>query len=146
MADTRQALVKRLFLEAAELPAVERESFLQAHCGADPEVRGQVEELLRHDEVASAEFLRGRVGEEECGLKVSRNGEDVTATLPARFGHYCLIRVLGEGGMGTVYEAEQDHPQRLVALKVIRAGNVTPALLRRFEREAQVLGLSLIHI
>jgi len=42
--------------------------------------------------------------------------------------------------MGTVYEAEQENPRRLVALKVIRAGITSPELLRRFEHEAQVLG------
>jgi WD40 repeat protein/predicted Ser/Thr protein kinase len=50
-----------------------------------------------------------------------------------------VVRVLGEGGMGTVYEAEQDNPRRTVALKVIRAG-LDSELLRRFAREAQILG------
>jgi tetratricopeptide (TPR) repeat protein/predicted Ser/Thr protein kinase len=49
--------------------------------------------------------------------------------------------MLGEGGMGTVYEAEQDNPRRTVALKVIRAGLVSPPLLKRFAREAHILGL-----
>ncbi|MEC9372795.1 MAG: serine/threonine-protein kinase, partial [Planctomycetota bacterium] len=47
--------------------------------------------------------------------------------------------ILGEGGMGVVYLAEQSHPRRLVALKVIRAGLAGPRLLRRFEYEAQLL-------
>src|SRR5262249_34925008 len=47
----------------------------------------------------------------------------------------------GRGGMGTVYEAEQDSPRRTVALKVIRPGLVAPELLKRFAREAQILGL-----
>ena len=42
--------------------------------------------------------------------------------------------------MGTVYEAEQDHPRRIVALKVIKPGWPSPELLRRFEQESQVLG------
>src|SRR5262249_48122191 len=46
----------------------------------------------------------------------------------------------GEGGMGTVYEAEQDNPRRTVALKVIRPGLASDALLQRFAREAQILG------
>ena len=62
------------------------------------------------------------------------------AVFPARVGHYTIRRVLGEGGMGIVYEAEQDQPRRVVALKVIRAGSMSPKLLRRFEHEAQVLG------
>src|SRR5262249_9808230 len=53
---------------------------------------------------------------------------------------YRVVRVLGEGGMGTVYEAEQDNPRRTVALKVIRAGLTSDILLKRFAREADILG------
>src|SRR5215510_1776885 len=60
--------------------------------------------------------------------------------LPPRIGHYRILRVIGEGGMGTVYEAEQERPRRKVALKVIRPGLATPSLLRRFELESQILG------
>jgi tetratricopeptide (TPR) repeat protein/tRNA A-37 threonylcarbamoyl transferase component Bud32 len=62
------------------------------------------------------------------------------AAFPARVGHYTILGVLGEGGMGIVYEAEQDQPRRVVALKVIRGGHLSPQLLRRFEHESQVLG------
>jgi len=59
---------------------------------------------------------------------------------PAQIGRYRLVRVLGQGGMGTVYEAVQDHPKRTVALKVMRAGLMSPSLERRFELEAELLG------
>ena len=60
--------------------------------------------------------------------------------MPSAIGPYRLVRVLGEGGMGTVYEAEQDSPRRAVALKVIRAGYLSEEHLRRFKQESQVLG------
>jgi len=60
---------------------------------------------------------------------------------PEKIGHYRLIRVLGEGGMGTVFEAEQEQPRRRVALKLIRASWAHPQLLERFERESHALGL-----
>ncbi len=63
-----------------------------------------------------------------------------TSDIPARLGRYTITRVLGQGGMGTVYEAEQESPRRTVALKVIRAGYLAPEMLRRFELESQVLG------
>jgi len=60
--------------------------------------------------------------------------------LPTRIGHYRIVRMLGEGGMGAVYEAEQDQPRRSIALKVIRGVWASPQLLRRFEQESQTLG------
>lgn len=56
-----------------------------------------------------------------------------------RIGRYAISRILGEGGMGVVYLAEQDRPKRTVALKVIRPGLLTPRLLRRFEHESETL-------
>ncbi len=60
--------------------------------------------------------------------------------IPGAIGPYRLVRVLGEGGMGTVFEAQQDSPRRSVALKVIRAGFLSGEHLRRFKQESQVLG------
>jgi non-specific serine/threonine protein kinase/serine/threonine-protein kinase len=51
-----------------------------------------------------------------------------------------VIRLIGQGGMGAVYEAEQEHPRRTVALKIIKPGMASPELLRRFEQETQALG------
>jgi eukaryotic-like serine/threonine-protein kinase len=60
--------------------------------------------------------------------------------LPTSIGRYRIVRLLGEGGMGTVYEAEQDQPRRSVALKVIKTAWSSPEVLHRFEREFQALG------
>ena len=65
---------------------------------------------------------------------------DVPQALPATIGQYRILSMLGRGGMGVVYEAEQPHPRRKVALKVIRGGAfVDDAALRRFQREADTL-------
>src|SRR5713226_8153340 len=68
-----------------------------------------------------------------------------TAAAPARsipktIGHYRILRLIAEGGMGAVYEAEQEQPHRTVALKVIKSGYISDELVRRFEQEAQALG------
>jgi len=60
--------------------------------------------------------------------------------LPERIGPFRILGLLGEGGMGRVYEAEQDQPRRVVALKVIKPGVATVQGIHRFERESQVLG------
>src|SRR5262245_55569206 len=59
---------------------------------------------------------------------------------PSQVGRYRVLSVIGQGGMGSVYEAEQDKPHRRVALKVIRPGFLTAAMLRRFDYETEVLG------
>jgi tRNA A-37 threonylcarbamoyl transferase component Bud32 len=59
--------------------------------------------------------------------------------LPDRIGRYRIKRMLGFGGMGTVYEAVQDHPRRTVALKVMKPGIASRSALKRFEYESQVL-------
>ena len=60
--------------------------------------------------------------------------------LPLTIGGFHIVKLLGEGGMGAVYLAEQRHPHRTVALKVIKAGLARTEALRRFEREADLLG------
>ncbi len=68
-------------------------------------------------------------------------GAPAAAGLPnvPRIPGFRVLAVLGEGGMGTVYEAEQDSPRRPVALKVIRPGLASAVLLRRFEQESALL-------
>src|SRR6516165_2690446 len=69
--------------------------------------------------------------------------EEASPLAPAvRIGPYTLLEKLGEGGMGTVWVAEQTKPvHRLVALKVIKAGMDQQLILQRFEAERQALAL-----
>ena len=60
---------------------------------------------------------------------------------PSQIGQYRILEIIGQGGMGVVYRAEQVNPRRTVALKVIRPGLQSRDLLRRFAHEGQVLGL-----
>jgi serine/threonine protein kinase len=62
------------------------------------------------------------------------------AVIPRSIGGYRITRIIGSGGMGTVYLAEQEHPNRTVALKVINPGVASQHLLRRFDHEADILG------
>src|SRR5262245_55454465 len=106
--------VEALFQQAAELDEDRRRVFLDEHCAGDPELRAAVEELLHFDARARSDpdFLRSPAASVRAAL---------TATaMPATLGRYRIVRCLGTGGMGTVYEALQDEPRRTVALKVMR--------------------------
>jgi WD40 repeat protein len=130
-------LVRDHFHAAAELPIPEREAYLASHCG-DAELRAAVERLLAaHDHPASV-FNRSALG-----------GPEQTAAyiLPERPGsviasRYKLLELIGEGGMGAVWVAEQAQPvRRKVALKVIKAGMDSKSVLARFEAERQALAV-----
>src|SRR5262249_9623530 len=126
MTPQRRERMWALFDQAAELPPGERGAFLDAACGDDAGLRAEVESLLARDAglaagAAEATFLKSPVLRLPEGPAPAR-----------RIGHYRILRELGSGGMGTVYEAEQDNPRRAVALKVIRAGLASPDLAKRF--------------
>ncbi len=67
-------------------------------------------------------------------------GSPPSLVLPDRIGRYHIKRVIASGGMGTVYEATQDNPRRVVAVKVMKQGITSKSALRRFEYEGQILG------
>lgn len=69
----------------------------------------------------------------------TRDSPSGRRTPPERVGQYHIKRVIATGGMGTVYEAAQEHPRRTVAVKVMKPGVTSRSALRRFEYEAQVL-------
>ncbi len=94
------------------------------------------------DHLTRCPQCRGRAEQFQAGIAaVAETAKPRTAPLPARIGSYAIHRRLGEGGMGLVYEAEQDNPKRLVAIKVVRGGrHVDEYRIRLFEREAQTLG------
>ena len=128
--------VEELFQRAADLPVEERERFLRARCGSDGQLRAEVETLLRHASEAPPAFLQGRAD------NGAPRGESSTLPDPMigkRIGHYQVLRVIGAGGMGTIYEAEQEQPKRRVALKVVRAGLSSRSALRRFVHESEIL-------
>ena len=127
--------IEQLFQQAADLPLEQRAGFLDARCNGDGRLRVAVEELLDFDAKVKddPEFLQGPTAGFRATLPLS-------TAMPASFGRYRILRICGEGGMGVVYEAEQDNPRRTVALKVISPGLVSLEHAKRFNHEAQILG------
>jgi WD40 repeat protein/predicted Ser/Thr protein kinase len=143
--DENPPLFRTLFAQALELPAEERRAFLDAACRGEPTLRADVESLLAYDSALEigehdVDFLKSHlVRETEKTHDDSSRALRHEPALPLNFGHYRILCRRGEGGMGIVYEAEQDNPRRTVALKVIRSELVSPELVARFKNEAQIL-------
>ena len=130
--------MRRLFEEARALSDTERARLI-AESGADERTRRHVLEMLEvldeHPEFLSTPLLEAN--------DVDRALERASAEerpAPDHVGGYTIVRRIGAGGMGTVYEAIQTSPRRSVALKVLRDALTSERARARFELEAEALG------
>lgn len=130
MDPARYQIAVSMFERCLELKAGERAAFLDAECAADPELREQVEGMLDADAASESAVDHPLM---------DRLLESIDEPpLPDRIGPYRVVREIGRGGMGVVYEARRDATPQTVALKVLSAFG-SPALARRLRREAQLL-------
>ena len=127
----RWAQIKRVLQGALDLPSAERPSYLDHACGNDTELRLEVESLMAAH-AASEGFL------------------DAPAALPSSpppehfapgytLGKYQIVQMIGEGGMGTVYQALREDIRKLVAIKVVKRSMHNEFVLSRFANERQIL-------
>jgi len=128
---TRRAF--EIFDQTCDLPESERQKVIDSLCKVDQALRQLVENLLRQDESSSDLFEPGEGATQVAAQIIS--GEQ-----PNRLGVYVIDGIIGQGGMGVVYQARQESPKRRVALKVIRSPIIGDEVLSRFRREAEVLG------
>ncbi|MBX9581813.1 MAG: protein kinase, partial [Gemmataceae bacterium] len=156
-ADPRR--VKELFVAAIDLPNPEaRAAFLGRECGPDNELRQRVDRLLAAHDAAppsapepAAEASGGRQppdNHHQQGGDARRSPAPTADHHPAPDegtiigGRYKLLQQIGEGGMGTVWMADQLHPvRRKVAVKLVKEGMDSRRVLARFEAERQALAL-----
>lgn len=134
MTPEQQRRVKSLFFDVRTIATIDRAAFLDRECADDAEVRAEVESLLRHSDDPTPPLLQTPPPEKPTVPPAPTHAGGT------QIGHYRLIKIIGRGGMGVVYLAEQDNPQRQVALKLLGADSASEASLKRFEHEAQVLG------
>ncbi|YCM44620.1 serine/threonine-protein kinase [Verrucomicrobiaceae bacterium 227] len=130
----------RIFQMALSYDPAERESFVAGAVGENEELAGEVEMLLLGYLEDGGDAGLPTLG----GAKTSRAAWATirTESPGQRIGNFELVRKIGEGGMGTVWEAHQTEPvERRVALKLIKLGMDTEEVVARFERERQALAL-----
>ena len=137
MSDERWQQVWSLFHQVIEKPPEERDRFLREACAGDGSLLEEVGSLIPFHAKS------GDVLESPALLDPLLGDGDWTAPLAGdRLGPYRILQEIGEGGMGVVYEAEQEAPiRRRVALKLIKLGMDTREVLTRFLAEQQTLAL-----
>jgi serine/threonine protein kinase len=134
---------QRIARELCSLPPLQREEQLGFACGSDTGLRVEVEKRLREfqEQATGSERLIDDLGQRDAPrdlpVEATARGPE---PLPERIGRYRVIRKLGQGGFGVVYQAVTDDGLRkVVALKVLRPGVGNPNAVRRFHRERQIL-------
>lgn len=123
--------ISELLERALELAPDRRGELYARECTDDPTIWAEVERLIGAD-------ARARKFLDPTHLRPAIPAAALAAG--ARVGGYTLIRRIGVGGMGVVFEASQDHPQRRVALKFVQSVFADPATRLRFRYEAEALG------
>jgi eukaryotic-like serine/threonine-protein kinase len=122
-----------IFLALADLTPEERDTLLRERCGDDSALRAEVEAMLAAVNAPDDDFLDpSRIPALDMAAV---DGPLHPGTV---LGDFLVLHAIGSGGMGVVYAAQQDRPRRTVAIKVLRRG-FHPEILKRFEREADVL-------
>ena len=140
-----------VFAAALECPgAAERTAYLDEACAGDAALRARIENLLGAAEQAGGFLLDSSpdgAGQGPGAAGVTAEASDAAASAVAdevgsRIGRYKILERIGEGGFGVVYMAEQEEPvRRRVALKIIKLGMDTRAIVARFEAERQALAM-----
>jgi eukaryotic-like serine/threonine-protein kinase len=138
MTSEQWQVIEELYHSASELPDAERSSFLQRACGEDQDLRLELESLLRHGDTPQSFLDTAAIAIVAKAIAADEYDSPAPALEGKSISHYQIVKALGRGGMGLVYEAEDLKLRRRVALKVLPDFLAKDSqALRRFEQEAQ---------
>ena len=151
MTSERHDRLGAIFLAASRLPPEEQAAYLDEHCADDPDLRAEIETMLRHDAATHAtmdDVAQGK-GAAALAKELADAGElPVASGAPPEFspgdtiGPYTILQRLGEGGFAVVYLTQQNEPvRRQVAVKVLKPGMDSRQILARFGAERQALAM-----
>ena len=129
--DSNKEQIDKICSEASELDEDSRSDFLDSACEGNDALRSSVEAQLRCEFAMTADMSDA----EDSTSQVATGSALIGTTI----GKFNIVGIIGQGGMGCVYEAVQDQPKRTVALKVMKMGVTSDIALRRFELESQLL-------
>jgi len=139
----RRESLLQILAQAIDLTGDERESAIRERCAGDPDLENDVRRMLSA-ETEVLDFLEQPAVEAALLLDAAIGADEALPdeALPEYIGRYEIIRSLGTGGMGNVYLASQklDDFERLVAVKVIKRGMDSDAVVSRFRIERSILG------
>ena len=142
METARWRRIEQLYESARGREPGERAEFLTAACAGDAALRDEVESLLAADQHAGGFLTTPALGDDFVLSPPVANGNEQAAALVGRpIGPWRLTGLIASGGMGSVYRAERGDGQyeKQVAIKLIKPGMQTAALLSRFRKEWQAL-------
>jgi len=132
MNEPRRRKAEELFQRAMDSLPEQRSAYLDECCATDPGLRAEVDTLLANVEYGQFVSLRA----------VDLLDETDSELVGQQVGPYRLLEMIGEGGFGVVYLAQQERPvRRRIALKIIKLGMDTKQVIARFEAERQALAM-----
>jgi hypothetical protein len=150
LTETEWKTLSNRLSEGLDVPEEARTAWLESLADFDPTLKSVLRDLLRKHALGETGGLPDSLPRlTDAGAAIGNPRREWP--IPATIGRYRVLGLIGEGGMGAVYEAEQEQPRRTVALKVVKPGLTAPEVIRRFEHESQSLarlqhpGIAQIH-